>query len=307
MLASYPGDDLASATWIDLLGPTTEEVARAMAATGLRVPTESEISEIESMSRLAFRDGAYLLSTPLVAPREDGEHELVPVGFVLSSKALVTVRFAVLPSFDTARARIAAQGVQTAENAFLCILEAVVDRSADALERASAECDDLSRGAFRRGSKALGSMKLRTALQRVGGVADRASRIRDALLGVERIAAYVTEGRVAGAPSVDASRVRAIRADVASLTEYEGHLSGKIQFLLDAILGFINIEQNDIVKTLTIASVLGIPPVLIAGVYGMNFQNMPELGWRHGYALALLSMLVTGLLPLVWFKRRGWL
>jgi magnesium transporter len=106
---------------------------------------------------------------------------------------------------------------------------------------------------------------------------------------------------------VNATRLKAIRADIASLTDYEAHLAGKVQFLLDATLGFINIEQNEIVKTLTIASVVGIPPVLIAGIYGMNFRLMPELRWVLGYPMALALIAVSGLLPLWWFKRRGWM
>jgi magnesium transporter len=106
---------------------------------------------------------------------------------------------------------------------------------------------------------------------------------------------------------VSATRLKAIRADVASLTDYQAHLSAKVQFLLDATLGFINIEQNEIVKTLTIASVVGIPPVLIAGIYGMNFRVMPELHWSFGYPLALALIAVSGLLPVWWFRRRGWM
>jgi magnesium transporter len=141
----------------------------------------------------------------------------------------------------------------------------------------------------------------------VGSVAERASRIRDSLLGLGRIAAFVMESRIEGAPSVSAARIKAIRADVASLTDYEAHLAGKVQFLLDATLGFINIEQNEIVKTLTIASVVGIPPVLVAGIYGMNFRVMPELGWSFGYPMAIGLIVVSTLIPLAWFKRRGWM
>ena len=106
---------------------------------------------------------------------------------------------------------------------------------------------------------------------------------------------------------VSAGRMNGIGADIASLTEYETRLSAKVQFALDATLGFINIEQNEIVKTLTIASVAGIPPVLVAGIYGMNFHKMPELEWSLGYPMALAFIVVTTLLPLLWFKKRGWM
>jgi Mg2+ and Co2+ transporter CorA len=123
----------------------------------------------------------------------------------------------------------------------------------------------------------------------------------------DQISEIESTSRLAGAPPVSATRLKAIRADVASLTDYQAHLSAKVQFLLDATLGFINIEQNEIVKTLTIASVVGIPPVLIAGIYGMNFRVMPELHWSFGYPLALALIVVSGLLPVWWFRRRGWM
>jgi magnesium transporter len=308
MIRACPPADLARAVWIDLIAPTPEEIDRVRAVTGLRVPTEAQISEIESSSRLAFEAGAYYLSTPLVAVDAEGAHFLMPVGFVYTSRVLVTVRFGALPGLDAAQEQFAAQPPRGAEEAVLHIFELIVDRAADHLERASAECDDLSRAAFRtEPSHAKVSAKLGAALRRIGRAADGISRIRDELLGLGRIGAYVMESKIHGAPSVDAGRLKALRADVASLTDYEAHLSSKVQFLLDATLGFINIEQNDIVKTLTIASVVGIPPVLVAGIYGMNFQFMPELKWVFGYPMALVLIVASGLAPLWWFRRRGWM
>jgi magnesium transporter len=307
MIRTYPSEALSTATWIDLLQPTAEEAESVHTATGLRVPSESQISEIESTSRLIFEDGAYYVSTPLVAPRENGEHELTSVGFVLSSRVLLTVRFAHLPSIDNALATCNSKQTRSPDEVFLHILEVVVDRSADKLEHARAECDELSRGAFRRGGRGRVASDLQAALRSVGAAADRISLVRDGLLGIGRIGAFVMEGSFEGAPSINPARMKAIRADVASLTDYEAHLSGKVQFLLDATLGFINIEQNEIVKILTIASVVGIPPVLVAGIYGMNFRVMPELGWPYGYPLALVLIVVTSLIPLLWFKRRGWM
>jgi magnesium transporter len=307
MIATCPSGDLREAAWIDLLSPTADEIAQVTALTGLRVPTKEQVSEIESTSRLSFEKGAWYLSTPLASPKPDGDYALVAAGFVLSSRFLLTVRFAPVPALEAAQALCTSQGETSADGAFLRILEVIVDRSADALERAGSDCDALSHEAFREPErKEKRGANLREALRRVGGVADRTSHIRDALLGIGRIAAYVSDGGVAGAPQVNAARMKAIRADVVSLTEYESHLSGKIQFLLDATLGFISVEQNDVVKTLTIASTAGIPPVLIAGIYGMNFHVMPELNWKYGYPLALALMVVSAILPYLWFKRRGW-
>jgi magnesium transporter len=306
MIYARPDVDLARAAWIDMCEPTSEELAQVREATGLRIPDLSQISEIEQSSRLAFENGAYYLSTPLATAHNSDPLVLAPVGFVLSARVLLTVRFHPLPAFDAAHDAFRAHAA-SAEDVFLRILEIVVDRSADKLERAGAECDELSRSAFRNGGRALRSAELRATLTRIGFVADQMSRIRDALLGLGRIAAYVMESRPEGAPAINAARLKAIRTDVASLTDYEAHLSGKVQFLLDATLGFINIDQNEIVKTLTIASVVGIPPVLIAGIYGMNFRHMPELTWAFGYPAAIALIVVSALLPLVWFKKRRWM
>ena len=316
MIATHPSGDgaaaVASAVWIDLLQPTAEEIAWVSAATGLRVPTESQVSEIESSSRLAFEGGAFYLSAPLVAVDTDGEHELTPVGFVLSSRVLLTIHFVPLAAFDAYRDEVAARPPQNAEEALLRIFELIVDRAADNLERAGGACDELSRATFNGGrGRAKGTKKIATklsaTLRRIGATAEQVSRVRDELLGLRRIGDYLGESGIAGAPQLNAMRLKAIEADIASLTDYEAHLWVKLQFLLDATLGFINIEQNEIVKTLTIASVVGIPPVLVAGIYGMNFRVMPELRWALGYPMALALIVVSGLLPLWWFKRRGWM
>jgi magnesium transporter len=308
MILTHPPGDPAAAIWIDLFHPTDEEIARVGDVTGLRVPTEGQVSEIESTSRLAFEKGAYYLSAPLVGASADGGHPLTPVGFVLSPRVLLTVRFAELPSFDAARSLCVAQPPKNAEEALLHIFETIVDRAADALERVGAACDELSNAAFRGSThRKAASGQLSATLRRIGDVAEKISRIRDELLALGRIGSYVTESGIEGAPAVNVARMKSIRADVTSLTDYQAHLSSKVQFLLDATLGFINIEQNDIVKTLTIASVVGVPPVLVAGIYGMNFRVMPELHWTLGYPFAIALIVLSGLLPLWWFKRRGWM
>lgn len=308
MILTHPPGEASAAVWIDLLQPTADEIARVQRVTGLRVPNELQISEIESSSRLGFEAGTFYLSAPLVAPSADGHLTPTPVGFVLSSRVLLTIRFAPLPSLDAAHEDVAARPPENAQEALLRIFELFVDRAADDLERAGAASDRLSRAAFRRGAAPpKAAVKLGAALQQIGEAADGISHVRDELLALGRIAAYLEESRMSGVPPVNATRLKAIRADIASLTDYEAHLAGKVQFLLDATLGFINIEQNEIVKTLTIASVVGIPPVLVAGVYGMNFRVMPELHWAFGYPMALALIVVTGILPLWWFKRRGWM
>lgn len=313
MRRSYPqGSSGTRATWIDLVDPTDAERLEVERETGLRVPDQTAIREIETTSRVYTENGAMYLSTPIPATL-NASQPLSAVGFVLTQQVLITVRFVSHPVFDALLGASLDTHPAPAGEVFLRLIEALVDRAADTLEHCSTELDKLSHRAFHSdGKKPLrvtksASEALRTTLRKLGQMSDSISQIRDTLLGFGRIAAFVCETGKAVFAGDEHARLQAVRADVNSLNDYQQHLSGKVQFLLDATLGFISIEQNEIVKALTIVSVVGVPPVLIAGIYGMNFQYMPELHWRLGYPYALLLMLITGLLPLGWFKWRGWM
>jgi magnesium transporter len=311
VLTVHPEGALASAFWIDLLDPTAEEAAQVRAATGLSVPSREALSEIESSSRLrADRDVLYL-STPILARADTPEPELTPIGFVLSPQVLVTVRFAPLRVVDATAAEAACLLSPSSVGVFTVLLETMVDRAADLLEAAGAELDGLSRQTFRNAEAgrrriARTNQSLRRTLSQMGRLGDRLGQIRGSLLGVSRIVPFAAEvGRTWIAPEFQ-NRLGAVRADLLSLADYETHLEGKSQFLLDAVLGFINTEQNDLFKILTIVSVVGVPPTLIASIYGMNFAHMPELHWRLGYPYAVAMIVLSAVLPMAWFKWKDW-
>ena len=310
---SGPDRDLPEhVIWMDLVDPTDEERAFVEGRAGIRVPSREALSEIEATSRLIVERGVLYLSMPLLARASGTEFVLSPVGFVLGPRVLVTVRFAALPAFDTVAEQVRGdETLASGVGVFTALLETVVDRGADVLERLGAELDRVSRSVFRGDStdprhEVRKSASLRALLSTVGNVGDRASQARDILLGAGRIAAFVDDLGTKWISEEFHARLRAVSKDVASLNDYESHLSNKVQFLLDAILGFISIEQNDLFKILTIASVVGVPPTLLAGVWGMNFKAMPELDWTWGYPMALVVILLSAVVPLVWFKRRGW-
>jgi magnesium transporter len=148
---------------------------------------------------------------------------------------------------------------------------------------------------------------LRQLLRRVGGAGDLLSKIRDTLLGSARMVPFVTNGAAAWLEEPLKPRLGVLRADIASLGDQALFMTNKVQLLLDATLGLVNIEQNNIIKVLTIVSVVGVPPTLIASMYGMNFKYMPELSWTWGYPYGLALIAVSAVLPLLWFKWRGWL
>ncbi len=194
---------------------------------------------------------------------------------------------------------------------FVALLEAIVDRGADVLEHLAAAVDQVSRTVFKGNLKGSASPRsanftLRRALSKVGALGDRSSKARDVLLGVGRMASFTLDVCHEMLSDEFRDQLHAVTKDVSSLSDYETHLSDKTQFLLDAVLGFITIEQNDIFKVLTIASVVGVPPTLMAGIWGMNFKFMPELGWEWGYPFAWTVIILSAIAPLVWFWRRGW-
>jgi magnesium transporter len=309
--ADFAATSLApDVVWIDLVKPSAGESAFIERAIGLHLPTLEEISEIESSSRLRAEDGALFLSAPLIHRAATAEPQTTPVGFVLTPERLVTVRFETLTAFETAGRTTHG----SAAEAFAGLLEAIVDRLADVLEQIAAELDTLSHRLFRSGPiegsglrrPARESRDLRAILRRVGGNGDLASKIRDSLLGLSRIVPYVAGVAAPWLPEAVKPRFETMQHDIASLSDYDAHLLNKVQLLLDATLGLINVEQNDIIKVLTIVSVDGVPPTLIASMYGMNFKNIHEYDWAWGYEWGLALIAITAIAPLLWFKWRGW-
>jgi magnesium transporter len=298
--------------WIDLHNPSDDEKTFVHERCGFHVPSREALSEIESSSRLAVEDGTIYLSTPLVALGDGDDPHLTPVGFILSPSLLVTVRFDELPAFATVTERLRRDTkLNSGAGVFTALLEAIVDRGADVLERLEGELNNVSRSVFRGDPNkhyktVRSSAALRHALIVIGRIGDRLSQAREVLLGVDRVVPFVLGLKQAWIVPEFEDRLGAVAKDVASLNAFDDHLANKVQFLLDAVLGFINIAQNDLFKILTIVSVVGIPPTVVVGIYGMNFKFMPELNWTLGYPFGLAMVLLSVLLPLAWFKWRGW-
>ncbi|WP_029011684.1 magnesium transporter CorA family protein [Niveispirillum irakense] len=336
--ALAPGEALPAGTiWVDMLRPEEAERELASAHLGLDLPTKEDMSEIEISSRLYVEGEASFLTTPVIARSETGRLDLGLLTFILTPSILVTIRhteplwFAIF----AARAMRHAGVATTMMDAFLGLLEAVVDRAADVLERVAGELDQLSHRIFadsndletglldgasksgalrrrtvrkeqrrRRAAKANAMTEVITAIGRAG---DLTQKVRDSLAGLERLCAFAST--VAG-PHMNKEqkvRLKTISRDVHSLVEHAGFQTMQTTFLLDATLGVINIQQTNIIKIFSVASVAFLPPTLVASIYGMNFNIMPELNWDYGYPLALLLMVLSAVGPLWYFRRRGWL
>lgn len=297
--------------WFDLLSPTEAEIAEVEAKIGFPLPRQNALSEIETSSRLRQHNGVLIMSMPTATRGVMGAQGIAPLGFVLSADWLATIRFTALDSFDAVAARLDPATVVCAPEVFIELCEETIDHIADSLEHLAEELGALSVATFRVGdAKAQNATRsnrvLRAKLQQVGRLGERLSELRDGLLGLSRILTFAEQFSCLTANPETKARLMTAHQDVVSLSDYDEHLTNKVQFVLDALVGLIGIVQNDVFKVLTIVSIVGIPPTLIAGIYGMNFKNMPEYDWVFGYQYGLTIIALSAILPLIWFKVRGW-
>ena len=322
MLVTYPraasdpssgaAADLTAARWIDLLDPTPQEVARVEQALSLKLPTRETLSEIEVTSRLQQQGEVLIMSAPLLTGAHGETAHPAPVGFVLARTVCVTIRFDPIAAFDEVAKACSERAPERSDLAFLALVEEVVDRVADHLELTANALNEASMAIFRadgprRARLSKDTNQLRQAMTRIGRASERMSHARYTLVCLARMAQFVLDRARDWICPTSQDRLGGAKADISSLEQFEEHLLSRVQLLQDAATAFISIEQNDVVKVLTIASVAGIPPVLVVGVYGMNFKNMPELGWTYGYPYALALIVITTVIPLLWFKIKDWM
>ncbi len=300
--------------WIDLIDASDRDDARVEQATGLMLPSAHQLAEIETSSRLVVESDVLMMSTPVLY-REDGALNTIPVGFVLGRGVLVTIRAHELRSFTDYRAGRQAQGsapLGGPVDALIGLLDSVVARMADAIEAVGSELDAVSKDIFGvaqqdpRRKPVRTERKLSQTLQVIGRSGDTTSHARDSLLGLNRLLTFLANKGGDRITPQHREQIDSLKQDVAALGDYETRLTDKVQFLLDSTLGFISIEQNRTFKLLTIASVIGIPPTFVVGLYGMNFKNIPEYDWAWGYQWGLLLVLVSVVVPVVWLRFKGW-
>jgi magnesium transporter len=302
------GKPPSDALWIDLLKPSEAERLALSAALGIRLPDEAGMRQIESSSRLHVDKGAVHLTTNLVTGFEGPESALSPLLIVATPTALVTLRHNESRALTMFTERIGAQPDLFAgrDDGLLALLDAILDRMADTLEIMGGRVDDLSRRVFHI-SPIRRERRPQDLLHGIGRAGNMTHKIRDGIAGMVRAISFIGPTMAGGWEGERLARFRALGNDADSLKEHAQFMTNEITFLLDATLGQISIEQNKIVKVVSVVALVFGPPTLFAGIWGMNFRHIPELGWKWGYALALGVMAVSAVLPLAYFKRRGWL
>lgn len=300
------------ATWVDLENPSTTDIARVEAMVGVALPTRQQMEEIESSSRFYQEDEALFMTVMLVRVVENGQPAISPVTFILRKNRLVTIRFEGPRAFGIVAAKVqrAHSACQSGGDVMFELLNTAVDRTADIQEVVASRLEEIARTIFETGVRdRRGDPDVHDAIKSIGRLGILTLRIQDSLMSLERMTVFLSHHLTVGGLDEEADRAKidTLLRDVRSLTEHADALDSKANFLLDATLGLINLEQNQIIKIFSVAAVVFLPPTLVASIYGMNFAVMPELDWAAGYPWALGLMLVSAIIPYLYFNYRGWL
>lgn len=306
-VAPIPPDSV----WVDLIEPTREEDRRVEAALKIDIPTREESLNIEPSEVLYVENGVRYMSARILCNSDTEAPKLAPISFILTGSQLVTVRYDEPRSFQMFINRMTRPGACPPKGDYMLVslFETVIDRAAEVLRIIGERIDAVSGAVFNPiKAERVDVDTFRTTLQTMGMEGNRISKVRESLVSIERMLLFLT-ANTAGAALGDDLRaeVRTTLRDLQSLEDHATFLSSKIQFLLDAVLGLVSLEQNKIIKIFSVAAVVFLPPTLIASSYGMNFKNMPELDWQIGYPMALCLMVLSAMGTYFFFKMKRWL
>ncbi len=298
------------AVWLDLYAPTYQEDKLVERALGIAVPTREEMQEIEVTSRLYVENGARYMTATLMCHSDTEVPRTTAVTFILSGHRLTTVRYDEPKPFAIVGAKLARQcpASTTGETVMMDLLDAVIDRAADILEKIGGEVDTASHDILEPEGGADRTRSFKVILRTIGRKGDQTSKVRESLVSIGRLLLYLAaEADTMKWAKDQRATLKGMQRDVHSLSDHATYLSGKINFLLDAMLGVVSLEQNNIIKIFSVAAVVFMPPTLVASIYGMNFRHMPELDLQYGYPIAIALMLLAAVVPYVFFKWMKWL
>ena len=307
-----PCDEIGRASWIDLLEPSREEEEMVERLIGTNVPTRAEMLEIEPSSRLYETKGAAFMTMSVLYGVHGHKPATDPISFILTDKQLITVRY-VDPAPFVAFADHGSMDRTLLKDGLTVLtrlLEAIVDRLADEFEDAGRELEAISNQIFERKTRRerrKPELHYEALMLRIGAVGRLIARARESSVSTGRMLSFLSVlERVADQPT-ERRHVHSITEDLRALDDHSNFLAENLNFLLDASLGMIALEQNRVMKIFSVVAVVLMPPTLIAGIYGMNFKHMPELEWLVGYPLALGLILASAIIPYWLARRSGWL
>lgn len=296
---------LKKASWIDLYSPTSEEKALLESHLSIEIPTQEEMDSIELSSRLYRMGDSLYMTAMIVANSHSNEPKLEPVTYILTSSQLFTIRHINPKSFELFINNIKHLEDHSSTSLLLALVDAYIDRLADILEFVGNRLDDYSKTIFHHSTPQ--KMDYQNLFKQIGSAGDLDTKARESAITFSRLITFFQQTRNATLDSETQTRLATFTKDITALSEHSTFLSTKINLLLDATLGLVNIEQNNIIKLFSVAAVIFLPPTLIASIYGMNFHFMPELLWKHGYGFAIGLMGLAAWLPYRYFKFKKWL
>ncbi len=295
--------------WVDLEAPTADEKRWIASHFGLVIPADAVDDDLEESARFYEEDNGELhIRSDFLIDGDDGPDgkraRNVRVAFILHREVLFSIHAEDLPVFRLLRlrARRIPALIENAKDVLLKLYDADAEYSADALESIYDSLDEVSARVLKQD---VNDQMASEALAAIAREEDLNGRIRRNVMDTRRALSFMMRSRMLNAEQFE--EARQILRDIDSLDSHTTFLFDKINFLMNATVGFININQNKVIKIFSVASVAMLPPTLIASVYGMNFQRMPELNWDYGYPFALALMMASVVAPFVYFHRKGWL
>jgi magnesium transporter len=293
----YPFPD--NLVFLDLFNPTRPEELEAETWLEYPLPTREEMQEIEESSRLYLENNVLYMTAWVPVGSETNEPDTTAISFILGQDCLTTVRYADPHPFRNLvdHARRSCQLPMSSDAVFLLLVEMMVARIADTLQSIEADLKRVGRSVF-----GLDTVKADAAVEKDLGEVVKLLGRRSSL--VARMLHFFLNNSATWMRPELSIQFRSVVKDIRALDDYTNQQTQEMAFLLDSTLGLINIQQNNIIKIFTIASVLFLPPTLIASIYGMNFESMPELKWKLGYPMAILLMILSAIGPIWWFKRK---
>ncbi len=305
------GPSLDDALWIDLFEPSPAEENLVEQHFGIDVPTREEMREIESSNRLYEEGGAVYLTSTIVTKLDTDLPQNSQVTFILKDGKLITNRYTDPLPFRRFASYAERHGSACATGSAVLagLIEALINRVADVIERVSADLDAISAEVFTRasGRRRAPQRDFRAVLERVGQSGELIAKTRESLVSLGRALAFVQQSSAITLGNDVRTRYRTLSRDIIALSDHASFLGSNVSFILDATLGMISIDQNNILKIFSVVTVFLLPPSVIGAIYGMNFEHIPWLHAEWGFAVALGMMVASAVIPYVIFKRRGWL
>lgn len=289
------------ADWIDAAEPDDDERLQLKALLSTDLPESDDVEEIEASAR-CFVDQAGIHVHSLFLNQSEGRHKTSTVACILQNDRLITIRESEVADFRLLRmrARRGQIAVDSPAQLLVTLFENKVENHADTLEDLHRQLEEVSHLVLEENETELDSI-----IEKLARLEDSNGKIRLCLMDTQRDISFLL--RHLRNQHEYSETLREIMRDVETLMSHTTFLFDKINFLMDSTQGFINIEQNKIIKIFSIASVVFLPPTLVASIYGMNFRFMPELNWHLGYPTALGLMVCSAFAPYLYFKYRGWL